>query len=65
MSDAEEPLGSPDDDASALVAMLDFAGGPSCVAPPECKAVMVRWGSVVRYTCVEPIFDLSLIFGRL
>ena len=48
MSDAEEPLGSPDDDASALVAMLDFAGGPSCVAPPECKAVMVRWGSFVR-----------------
>jgi len=42
MSDAEEPLGSPDDDASALVAVMDFVGGPSCVAPPECKAVMAR-----------------------
>ena len=49
MSDAEEPLGSPDDDASALVAMMDFVGGPSCVAPQECKAVMVRWGSFVTY----------------
>ena len=46
MSDAEEPLGSPDDDASALVAVMDFVGGPSCVAPPELNAVavVVRWG---------------------
>ena len=52
MSDVED-LGSPDDDdASAFATMMDFVGSPSRAVPQECKTVMVRWGSFVRYTCV-------------